>query len=243
MKKTLYCLAVVCMLFSQKGIALDETVMTSRFITHKDPTVFRVADMPLPNHWWSRPYEYAWAALFVKANQTVLDAACGISHPFKWLLGQICLKTWATDIDHRIGKSDLILKETLDDLGKEAHAALLKNKSLLNLVNLSHSSICNFPKEMPQFDRIFCISSLEHMKKEDQKKAILEFADHLKPDGLVVLTVDYPVITPESLIEMAQDVGLVPAGPVEKGQPKPDTITNWGLRIYRCVLKHATSKP
>lgn len=242
MPKLKYSFLVLLLFISQKGAALDADTLTSRFITQKDPAIAEVSDIPLRASWWSRPYEYAWASLFVEIDHVVLDAACGISHPFKWHLGKICKETWASDIDHRIAKSDLILKETNDDLGKEAYETLIKNKHLLKTVHLSHSSICNFPEEMPLFDRIFCISSLEHMSIENQKRALYEFALHLTPKGLIVLTVDYPVVTPDALLKIAKESGLIPAGPVKRSLQDANILKCGSLRIFRCVLKHDSNK-
>jgi ubiquinone/menaquinone biosynthesis C-methylase UbiE len=105
-------------------------------------------------------------------------------------------------------------------------------------VTLVKASICQLPEELPLFDRIFCISTLEHLCAKDQKDTITEFARFLAPNGLLVLTVDYPEVTPTALIELADSVGLVPAGDVILDQPTKDSLTNGHLSIYRCVFTH-----
>jgi len=60
---------------------------TSRFILADDPHCDTIAGIPIPQNWWSRHQEYKWAAQFAGPEYVVLDAACGISHPFKWYLG------------------------------------------------------------------------------------------------------------------------------------------------------------
>lgn len=63
-------------------------IKTSRFITFDDPQLKKVI-LELPEIWWSRMYEYAWASSFVNDDHVVLDAACGICHPFKFHLCNI----------------------------------------------------------------------------------------------------------------------------------------------------------
>jgi ubiquinone/menaquinone biosynthesis C-methylase UbiE len=138
-----------------------------------------------------------------------------------------------------------IIQEIYDDLGVEAYKLILQKPELYQSVKIDCCSICKLPDSMPQFDRIFCISTLEHMTEADQKTALLEFSRKLKPDGLIVLTTDYPVVTPEALLKTAKSAGLVPAGPVENYKPGPNAITfmpdgrttNIQLNVYRCVLK------
>ncbi len=194
--------------------------------------------MTLRSTWWSRPHEYAWAAQFAGPNLVVLDAACGISHPFKWFLGETSRETWACDLDSRIANQTELLRVTYDDLGEEAYQVVKMKGQLLKQVNLVHASICDLPDNMPQFDRIFCISTLEHLDPISREQALEQFARNLAPNGLVVLTVDYPKVIPEDLLESASEAGLVPAKKAHLGTPPEGALSNGYLFIYRCVLKH-----
>jgi len=221
-------------------IDLDPYLLKSRFIVKSDQQTNSISEIPLLSTWWSRPYEYKWASEFVGLHYKVLDAACGIVHPFKWYLNETCQEAWACDLDPQILDYEKIMQET---------NVLFENKDNVKLdlhkmirTRLVCSSICDLPSYMPKYDRIFCISTLEHMTQEDAKKALGEFANKLQPDGLIILTVDYPIVTPEKLFEMAKSQGLVPAGDVVLGPPPDDAIINKDysppLYIYRCVLKH-----
>lgn len=212
--------------------------LTSRFILKTDDKVESVMDIPLRESWWSRPSEYAWAAKFAKEDAIVLDAACGVSHPFKWYLGENCKETWACDLDPRINKKETIIQETYDDLGGIAYEVLASNPQLIDQVRIINASITSLPESLPQFDRIFCISTLEHLTKAECKKALAEFERFLHPHGLVILTVDYPEITPSELIAMADSAGLVPAGNISNDIQADKQLTTGLLSIYRCVLKH-----
>lgn len=212
-------------------------ILDSRFILNSDYTLERLADIPLRAEWWSRFHEYFWASQFTDLDAVVLDAACGVSHPFKWYLGQTCKETWALDADPRFGSIETILQETYDDLGDEAYDVLATHPELYESVNLVKGSICQLPENFSQFDRIFCISTIEHLSEKDRQDAMSEFARALAPDGLLVITVDYPEVKPQVLIDLAKSVGLVPAGNVFLDIPK-DHLTNGQLSIFRCVFVH-----
>jgi SAM-dependent methyltransferase len=235
-KMIIFFVLYMCVLFGMKE-NIQELSLESRFLLSTDYTIFTVAGIPLRSSWWSRPYEYAWALQFMGNNAVVLDAACGISHPFKWLLGKQCKEAWACDWDIRIAHKDQILQETMDDLGLTAYEVLAFNPDLHKKVHLVHSSITNLPENMPLFDRIFCISTLEYMSKEERKKALKEFCIKLAPKGLIIITVDYPTVTPEELLQAAREAGLTPAGEVKLGKPPKNAIHDQGLYIYCCVLK------
>ena len=76
---------------TKKGVfgIMNKDLLTTRFFNTNDKRMDTVV-FPLPSHWWSRFYEYAWAAEFCSENDVVLDAACGIPHPFKFYLAGKC---------------------------------------------------------------------------------------------------------------------------------------------------------
>ena len=213
----------------------------SRFILISDESTPQVAGFTLPDHWWSRPHEYAWSAKFTGPNLVAFDAACGVSHPFKWLLSMTCKDTWACDLDPRLTDPTLLRKEIADDLGQEQQFSSQMEKK----VHLFLSSICNLPDSLPLVDRIFCISTLEHMTSSERKQALSEFARKLKPDGLLIITMDYPSVSLKEFFSSAKSAGLVRAGPVEATDPPPtalcsDTaIPNQRLFVYRSVFKRS----
>lgn len=214
-----------------------EIDMTSRFILKSDPAVSTVANIALPAWWWSRPYEYCWAAQFTGPNLVVLDAACGISHPFKWHLSNTCLSTWACDNDWRISHKDQILEDS-KELGTEGYKTVTQYLSQSN-AHLIQASITALPSSMPHFDRIFCISILEHLSPSDRQLALNEFSRMLMPNGLLILTCDFPQCSPEEIFKMADAAGLAPAGSVITNPPPEDALFNSavGLHVYRCVFK------
>jgi len=227
--------AFVLLTISQITFSYD---LDARFIRNNDKNVDQVSGIFLRDTWWSRPYEYAWAMQFAEENMVVLDAACGISHPFKWYLAEKCSHVWACDTDKRICSISKIIQETFDDLGHSAKTSLCLKDDIFSKINLVCASILRLPQYMPLFDRIFCISTLEHLSSLDRKKTLQEFKKFLAPDGFIVLTVDYPVITPEVLASCCNEIGLRMLGNVEFGFPSEQALTSQGLHVYRCVLTH-----
>ena len=165
----------------------------------------------LPPHWWSRPYEYAWASKFAESDDIVLDAACGICHPLKFYLLDNCREVYACDIDKRILSPEEILKDIADDFGEET-ATYFPQKYLKN-ISYCQSSLTALPYEDKTFNKIYCISVLEHLDdifnkyskmidmgvfnrlfSRDMYLSLKEFKRTLKDDGLIILTFDYPTV-------------------------------------------------
>lgn len=161
-------------------------------------------------------------------------------------MGAVSKETWACDVDPNIENKDFILKRTKEDLGLTA-SMIISTTSLMNTVKLVHAPIHSIPNYFPKFDKIFCISTLEHMPGPDIVASLLLFSKHLSEDGLVVLTVDHPDIDPNALLEAAAAAGPVPVGDVDmlflprRDDIEDSTLTNGHLTIFRCLLTHATN--
>lgn len=226
--------------------ALDVTLMTSRFFTPDDPRMEFVAGVRLPQHWWSRPYEYAWASQFTGPELTVLDAGCGVSHPLKWHLAGTCAHVDAIDTDAAIGDDAAMYRALTSDFDEtsiwrlEHHVfeqtghPVWESWQGIN-ATVQRMDMCGTTFLGGRFDRVFCVSVLEHMAPVDRTSALREFARLLASGGLVVLTVDVPPVRPSELVAMAAEAGLVPAGPVEV------SFAGLGgcMGVYRLLLKGA----
>lgn len=243
-----------------KRILMDkENNYTSRFVIKKDKNssnfVFDLHPM-----WWSRPYEYMWAAEFADKDDIALDAACGISHPLKFYLAEKCKDVHACDYDKRIINEELLLKEVKDDLGETAMQKVLSDRQLyLGKIKYSMCSIADMPYKNAMFDKIYCISTLEHLLdtknrnldlplrrkiimkflgKRDMKKSLLEFKRTLKNDGLIILTFDYPRIDLDYFDDVIKEIGLEYAGPkVDVNESEKLYSERDKLYCYRAVLK------
>jgi len=125
---------------------------------------------------WSRTYEYSWSYDVAKLekNHLVLDAGCGYS-VIKYPIAKNCRKVVGIDLDE---KSLTQTKEHCNMLG-------------IDNIELYKSNISEF-KYNELFDRIFCISVLEHDEsRENRINCIKNMIEQLKPGGLFIFTYDF----------------------------------------------------
>lgn len=207
----------------------SKDTLTTRFFTEDDERTENVA-CPLPAHWWSRFYEYAWAAEFCKETDVVLDAACGLPHPFKFYLADSCKTVHAVDSDERILDMNAILAEMAQTLGETF------NPTEHGTVNFKQASIANLSYRNGMFDKVFCISALEHLSDEDKLNSLKGFRKVIKNNGMIILTLDYPDTTIETMERLADEAGLKLAG--DKNEAIPTNSINWENKLYcfRMVL-------
>ncbi|GBF75355.1 SAM-dependent methyltransferase [Paenibacillus sp. 598K] len=216
-----------------------DTLLASRFILRSDERQATLIH-PLPSTWWSRPYEYSWAMAFASPEAVVLDAACGISHPFKFALAERSREAHACDLDPRITSKAAIIEDISRDFGVEAAASQVDYWQ--EGLRLACANLTELPYEDALFDRVFCISVLEHMPFNDQALALREFSRVLKPDALLILTFDYPTVSLEDISMLLRDTGFVFAGEVDYTLPEDALHTDmWGgLHCFRAVLRKAS---
>jgi len=228
--------------------------LMSRFFRKGDPRSDHLV-LPLHAAWWSRPYEYAWAAGFATGAYTVLDAACGVEHPFKFYLLDHCAEVHACDLDERILSREATLRGIARVYGDAAAAAL--PEKYLERIRYKRASVTRLPYPDGMFDRVFCISVLEHLDdffnrhagwhvpglfrfafRHDIELALHEFRRVLMDDGIIVLTFDYPDINLDYLFGIIAAAGLRPAGDVRREIP-PDALVceAMGLRCFRLAVK------
>ena len=218
---------------------MDKKLLTSRFFTTEDNRMENVV-FPLPSHWWSRFYEYAWAAEFCKKTDVVLDAACGIPHPFKFYLAGKCKEVHAVDADERINSYEKMAAAIDATFGANARANC--PEEFVNQVNVKQACLTKLPYKNSMFDKIFCISAIEHINDADKVLAFKESKRVLRKSGMLILTVDYSrtpeygSATMEQIETMAKEAGFKLAG--EKDEAIPTNAINWGnnLFCFRMVL-------
>jgi 2-polyprenyl-3-methyl-5-hydroxy-6-metoxy-1,4-benzoquinol methylase len=163
--------------------------------------------------WWSRPYEYAFAYNAVDIDDTIIDAACGIEHPFKERITKVAKKVYAVDIDERIND------------------VKIKNKKV-ELICGDIKNLSNYVEE--KVDKIVCISVLEHIKN-DLETCLVSFMKALKDDGQIILTIDYPTLTPTELLIVCEKIGLKLVGDHDYNI-KENMIAEHGLNVFTAVL-------
>ncbi|MEC0227225.1 class I SAM-dependent methyltransferase [Paenibacillus alba] len=217
------------------------SLLESRFIHASDPSLHEFV-FQLPDTWWSRPYEYAWCASFIDSNDIALDAACGIPHPFKFVLGERCKMAYACDLDPRVNAASDILDSVRSDISEEAAAKVSFSQS--SHLQLCQASLTELPYADDFFDKIFCISVVEHLNSTDMLLALKEFNRTLKDDGLLLLTLDYPTIQLEMFHQLVLEAGLSFYSAPSFDLPSNALHTDlWGgLYCFRAVLRKKIHK-
>lgn len=230
---------------------MDRELLASRFVRVTDPHNSCFV-WQMPDAWWSRLYEYEWARQFAQPDAVVLDAACGIEHPLKFYLLDHCRKCYACDLDDRIADGQLMARMSRELYGLDADGF---PQRYLDEIDYRVASLTNLPYENDLFDRVFCISTLEHLPdrlnkwpalgmvesvlplKQDIRDSLLEFKRVLRSGGLIVLTFDFPRVNLEYLRRLVDQLGLQFAGDVDFNLP-PDAhhSAEHDLYCFRTVL-------
>jgi len=202
-------------------------MIENRFLTTRDERCERI----LPHAWWSRPFEYQFCLKQIRQNDIILDAGCGIEHPFKLEAARLCKKVIAIDKDPR-------LIET-----KKANTNVMNTKKNENdNIEYKLGNIIDSSKIISEkVDKVFCISVLEHMPVEDVIKSLNDFSNCLKEKGTIILTVDYPTLTPAYLMKVADSIGLEIVGKYDY-EIKNNLITDGTLNVFTMILKLAKIK-
>lgn len=210
---------------------------TARYIRQSDAQSPSFV-LPLPMTWWSRPFEYAWCSRFVKKSDTVLDAACGVSHPFKFWLALHAAEVHACDRDPLIESDEAVRAEVRRDLGEDAEQ-LLAEETLV-AVKRRQADLQELPYPTAMFDRVFCISVLEHLEPGTRRRAIAELARVTRTTGQMVMTFDVPDVEPRDLPDILGEAGLHVDGDIDFVRPS-DAIGSamWGrpLHCFRVVAR------
>ena len=213
----------------------------NRFFKKSDLEIEKLIFDLEPNFWWSRRYEYPFALNFVEKDDIVLDCCCGTYHPFKFELVNRATEVYAMDLEAPCTHYEDSVKNLFNIIdkrfGKNEHSKL-KSSELLG-VHFSSDNITKLKYDSEQFDKIFCISSLEHMDTETIKSGLLEMKRVLKDSGTIVLTIDYPTLKPETLIGLVGEVGLKINGEYNYDLPTnaiESTYFGGKLNCYNMVL-------
>lgn len=199
------------------------------FFKTSDQFTLKLADKyDLHPTWWSRHYEYPWALSYAGEGMNVADMGSGwMGRPFKDALADVCAHVYAIDLDWRL--------YTLDYSDNVTPLAADFTHQIDEI-------------EDGSLDRVFCISVLEDVG-ERIPQALEEFARVLKPDGLVIITMDvrrdgsrkagkYPSVKWLEFWSAVIDAGLAPVDTIRND--KTDAVMNYeyNLCCYHAVLRH-----
>lgn len=146
-------------------------------------------------------------------------------------------EVYACDLDPRILDSQAIIQE-VTAFNREAGTQL--DQDYFDKLNLTQANLTHLPYESNIFDKVFCISILEHMDEESMVKTFEEFSRILKDEGLLILTFDYPDIQFSILTKAMQKTGLDFYGDVSFDLPSNAVYSQFHapfLYCYRAVLR------
>jgi len=188
----------------------------------------------LPVGWWSRAYEYNWAAQHAMNRDGqhamsgdglyVADMGAGYTYrPFKDLLAMHGNKVAAIDANEKIFDTP--------------HVENVKHH-----VSTFENLVENFGEET--FDKIFCISVLED--SGNKVEALRSFKKVLKPGGQIILTFDsphnddlpcnhYPGVTMEEFFRIADETELS-FGEVDMSRENAVFHEQFNLCVFHIVL-------
>ena len=178
------------------------------FLAHWAFRVFGKAHK-LKLYCWSRQWEYPWAVLNADLfpGLVILDAGCGASPLLPYLAWNWKnLSLYGVDIGED-PKAHIPLKlkllKVLGYVQAEGYHPALDTRIHFRQECLSKMSFND-----GFFDRVFCISVLEHIPIEIQSRAIQEMSRVLKPGGRLVITLDLPKDEPPAPCNIVRSSGL-----------------------------------
>lgn len=133
----------------------------------------QLAYQPSPLH-WSRQVEWPWAvrAAGLKPYHDCLDVGSGWS-VLKYAIAKRCRFVECVDIDPP---------------SVEKAWATTRKMGLRNLMH-AQADVAHLPYDDDFFDRVFCVSVLEHVKV-DHAACVREMVRVLKPGGALLVTLD-----------------------------------------------------
>lgn len=133
-----------------------------------------------PEFYAARLWEYPYSVLSAQLNSGMkcLDVGCGMNAFLPYL----------RDIEKcdAIGLDPDFFESGLHNKAHGINNNFIKKTGLM----IVESSMENIPLPTSAFDRIFCISVIEHVDSEVARKGMHEMARLLKPGGKLIITVD-----------------------------------------------------
>jgi 2-polyprenyl-3-methyl-5-hydroxy-6-metoxy-1,4-benzoquinol methylase len=168
-----------------------------------------------PPYYGARTWEFPFAILAgdLKEGMKVADVGCG-NTPFTAYLAQRVGSKNVTGYD-----PDYIVDDSAD-----SHSHFGARKSFIDKlgINFYPEGITKMTAPDNYYDRVFCISVLEHIDDiRVKQQGIREMARMVKPGGLLIMTFDLGIDNPlNNILNIIQYSGLVPRGGIDLKFPR-----------------------
>lgn len=200
----------------------------SKFLTTDDKE-FKSDLIPDDKNWWSKTREYKFAMDNLKKGDLILDAGCGIEHPFKTISQTKASKVICLDKDKRI--LDFEDTENIE----------YNFFDLADIYNIEKNKLI-FDKEI--FDKIFCLSVLEEIKPQSKILDLLNFFKRiLKEDGYIIITANHPLLVTDHFVNYVNASELIFSSEADYEIPKNVLHGPYnGLKCYTAVLEKNSKK-
>lgn len=163
-----------------------------------------------PIYYAARMWEFPYAIIEgnIVQGMKVADVGCG-NTPFTALLAELAGAKNVTGFD----------PDYIQDDNIKGHSHFGARKSYIEAlgINFHNDGMTKMSAPDGYFDRVFCISVLEHVEDFSIKQqGLKEMARILKPGGKLILTFDVGIhIALNDILLTIQQTGLIPAGTID----------------------------
>lgn len=168
-------------------------------IYHGKPHTFGAKDPSKVTIHWSREWEYPWAVLNsdMKKGLKILDCGCGGSPLILYLAQVFECEAYGVDINYgsrllsgpAVQYIDGAKRPLIDIRHFYVNPALLLKDRTVVVKKWDMADLGCFDDN--SFDRVFCISTIEHLERDVAERSVKEMVRVLKPNGLLVITMDH----------------------------------------------------
>jgi ubiquinone/menaquinone biosynthesis C-methylase UbiE len=193
-----------------------------------------------PPYYASRSWEFPFAIITgeLHPGMKVADVGCG-NTPFTGYLAEAVGNKNVTGYD----------PDYIEDDSTESHSHFGAKRSYIDKIgiNFYKEGITKMSAPDEYFDRVFCISVLEHIDDiEIKQKGIAEMVRILKPGGKLILTFDLGINNPlNNILNIIQYSGLIPQNNIDLRFPQ-NRFVNYGngqnVDVFGLVLEKNAQK-